>query len=176
MTPKAFIHNIHDICRSDLQHIVLPEVRLPQACMCRFASAVRFQGHRPPPPPPNSPSTACPSLIGPLAVCRPPRAGRRRGGREEGPGAGDAAGQARRGGRRRREVWRGPVGLCGARLHGACRGGGVGGRMAAGGGGSGWAAEGEGGIAGDGRGAAPGTDALPPCISAAACLMPPPTA
>lgn len=26
MTPKAFIHNIHEICRSDLQHIVLPEV------------------------------------------------------------------------------------------------------------------------------------------------------
>lgn len=26
MTPKAFIHNIHEICRADLQHIVLPEV------------------------------------------------------------------------------------------------------------------------------------------------------
>jgi hypothetical protein len=26
MTPKAFIHNIQDICRSQLQHIVLPEV------------------------------------------------------------------------------------------------------------------------------------------------------
>ncbi|KAL4444345.1 hypothetical protein ABPG75_012082 [Micractinium tetrahymenae] len=25
MTPKAFIHKIHEICRSDLQHIVLPE-------------------------------------------------------------------------------------------------------------------------------------------------------
>lgn len=27
MTPKAFIHNIQDICRSQMQHIVLPEVR-----------------------------------------------------------------------------------------------------------------------------------------------------
>lgn len=26
MTPKAFIHNIHQICKSDLQNIVLPEV------------------------------------------------------------------------------------------------------------------------------------------------------
>lgn len=30
MTPKAFIHKIHEICRSDLQHIVLPEVRGPR--------------------------------------------------------------------------------------------------------------------------------------------------
>lgn len=27
MTPKAFIHKIHEICRADLQNIVLPEVR-----------------------------------------------------------------------------------------------------------------------------------------------------
>lgn len=26
MTPKAFIHKIHEICRADLQNIVLPEV------------------------------------------------------------------------------------------------------------------------------------------------------
>ena len=30
MTPKAFIHKIHEICRRDLQHIVLPEVRPPR--------------------------------------------------------------------------------------------------------------------------------------------------
>lgn len=28
MTPKAFIHKIHEICRADLQNIVLPEVGL----------------------------------------------------------------------------------------------------------------------------------------------------
>ena len=26
MTPKAFIHRIHEICRANLQHVVLPEV------------------------------------------------------------------------------------------------------------------------------------------------------
>ena len=33
MTPKAFIHKIHEICRADLQHVVLPEVRPPPYCL-----------------------------------------------------------------------------------------------------------------------------------------------
>jgi hypothetical protein len=39
MTPKAFIHKIHEICCADLQHVVLPEVR-PRctALYCTFHS------------------------------------------------------------------------------------------------------------------------------------------
>ena len=43
MTPKAFIHNIHEICRSELQHIVLPEVSTVGRAHCTAHTGLAWE-------------------------------------------------------------------------------------------------------------------------------------